>query len=431
MKIVWASPIDQRSAIGRFSVMVADVLAARGHEVDFVRIERDDQQTADIHLTVCPVRSVRDAPREWLQSRDAVLVNFGDNYLFHAGGLDLLGRAPCIGIFHDFYLHNLFLGFLAGTGQGEDAHREILASVYGEAGCCAAHDLWRNSVSLEDIAARFPMTEWVARHCAAAMAHSRFYVDRLTRVCAGPVAAQWLAWTTRSDFLPLIPKEDGLVDVLTIGVVNPNKCVDRVLAAIGGDDALRQCVQYRVAGPITDAERARLQSLAASAGYDGASFLGAVDDQQLVAEIERADIIVCLRRPVLEGGSASAIEGMLSKRPVIVADSGFYHDLPDDLVVKTPPDVSIEDVAAALRRLVGDEALRRTIGDRAADWGTVAFSPQTYADAVERLAHEAITVSPLAAAARHFGREVASLGLAGTDLASGFSAGVGRLFDVA
>ena len=67
-----------------------------------------------------------------------------------------------------------------------------------------------------------------------------------------------------------------------------------------------------------------------------------------------ADVIASLRWPALEGASASAIEGMLAGKPVIVTDVGFYQTLADSCVLKVRSEHMVEDLAAHLVHLAQD-----------------------------------------------------------------------------
>jgi glycosyltransferase involved in cell wall biosynthesis len=218
------------------------------------------------------------------------------------------------------------------------------------------------------------------------------------------------------DVPPLKVRASQAVTVLTVGVMNANKCVDRVIAAIGASPTLTGVVAYRLVGPIEPAEADRLATLAAEAGVDLAIH-GAVADQELDAHLAAADVICCLRNPVLEGSSASAIEAMLAGRPLIVADAGFYGELPDELVFKVAADVPVADIMQALERLVADEPLRRRIGGKARAWAERSFSLAGYAQALEDLAGETLRALPVLSVGRQIGAELAGFGLGAQDAA--------------
>jgi glycosyltransferase involved in cell wall biosynthesis len=173
---------------------------------------------------------------------------------------------------------------------------------------------------------------------------------------------------------------------------------------------LSEIAEYRMVGPIEDAERARIEQLAISLGFRRLTLTGPVDDPQLEAELAAADVICCLRHPVLEGSSASAIEGLLSGRPVVVADAGFYAELPDDLVLKVPQQVPAPALAQALEAAAADEPGRRSMGRRARAWAQEAFSLAPYADAVLSLCEAARVARPWHPVASRFGTELARLG---------------------
>ena len=65
---------------------------------------------------------------------------------------------------------------------------------------------------------------------------------------------------------------------------------------------------------------------------------------------------------------------MLSGRPIIVTDAGFYRELPDDLVFKVDPTSELSSLTSQLTRLALDPALRATVGAQAAAWAKTAFS---------------------------------------------------------
>ena len=222
------------------------------------------------------------------------------------------------------YVHN---------GLGEEVHNREARRVYGEGVVPLATKAWRGEAAVEQIATSLPMTEWLGRRCGAALAHSQFYVNRLEASCPGPIAVAPLCFESR-DVKPL-PKRNGTkITVTTIGIINPNKCADSIIESIGSSPVLKTHCEFRLVGAISDGERARLEALCRDVGFGHLCILGEVDDATLVAELERADIISCLREPVLEGASASAIEGMKSGRPIVVVDSGFYADLPNEFVFK-------------------------------------------------------------------------------------------------
>jgi glycosyltransferase involved in cell wall biosynthesis len=407
VKLAFATPFSERSAIGQISRIVTDCLTARGHDVLLVRTE-DDTNTPPIASDLKSV-SWRDTdPAALTNDFDAVFVNFGDHYGYHAGAIELAERVPCAGIFHDFYLYNLFCGWIAAKGLDRGRHDQEIAAIYGP-GQFAALRGEQDLARIQEIADRTPMIEWVAARCAAALAHSHFYLARLERSCPGPVGIAHIP--AREPSVAEYRAHSGArLTVTTVGIINPNKCADVVIRALAASEQLRRTTEYHLVGGISESERNRLTSIAQEFGFSGLRILGAVDDETLFAEMNDADVLCCLRQPVLEGASASAIEGMKTGRPIVVADAGFYADLPDDLVFKLRS-VEPASLRALLEKLATGPELRQSTGERARAWALQHFSAEAYAIEVERLATSLIRSRPLHELTTRVGAHLLGLGV--------------------
>ncbi|MEI6440998.1 MAG: glycosyltransferase family 4 protein [Alphaproteobacteria bacterium] len=346
---------------------------------------------------------------------DILVAAIGDNYLYHGGIFELFGHIPTLGIFHDFYLYDLFNGWLWKNGERPEEirgqlHDYEVSETYGPELVDLGRAARSGLLGLSDIADNLPMTEWVARYCDGALAHSSFYLDRLRSACPGPVSEAAMPLAGRG-IKALKARSKPKVRVLTVGVMNPNKCVDLVIEAIGNSAALKDVVEYHLAGPIEPAEAQRLNALAAELGFMGLTIHGAVDNDVLDHQLEASDIICCLRRPVLEGASGSAIEGLLAGRPLIVANAGFYADLPNDLVFKVSRDISLVELTDQLVRLTQDPALRKKSGAAARRWAEETFRLDAYALKLETLMGETVQAKAVIRVAQKFGQELLSLGI--------------------
>jgi len=418
MKIAWVTPYNTRSGIGRFSRRVAEALSNAGHAVTIVRSEAAAEllNGSDVLPGTEVIRwdEVCYEPDFW-SSCDAVVHNIGNNYIFHAGAIELLQRFPGVVIVHDYFLLDLFHGWCAATGSRPLGDR-ILDDLYGEGAALRLHTIDGGPGFWEYASEHFPVTEWIGRLAHGAVAHSSFYADRLRLSCGGPVAVLPLAYNALSDFQPLAGREQSSdVTVLTIGDVNQNTRVEFVIRAIGNSDVLRERCRCHVVGLVTDQERERLKAVARAVSFQNLRITGEVSDRILRAEIEAADLICCLRWPVLDGGSASAVEAMLSGRPVIVTDAGSHRDLPDDLVFKVDPQRELGALTSQLTRLVLDRALRVAVGAQAAAWAKAAFSVDSYVARLVPLLEEVARLRPTLGTAAHFGHLFADLGLLPND----------------
>ena len=427
MKIAWVTPLDQRSAIGRFSLFVTAALRELGHEIILVRSETPAIQAANV------ARQRASSWKQWIVKAvgesdfDIAVYNIGDHFGFHAGLLEVMPRIRGAAIFHDAYLLNLFLGWRA---QSKDRGQPM----------CYSMKLWVGSaeevhkqVRRPDFLAvteSFPMIEWLARLADGAVTHARFYEPRLRAACAGPVRVIPLAYDSLGDFAALAGRSSSSgFRLLTFGRVNSNRRVESVLRVIGSSPLLKSVTHYRIAGDIETAERKRLMAVAREAGVTAVDFLGVVSDASLRTELEEADVICALRWPVLEGASASAIEAMHSGRPVVVTNAGFYKDLPSDLVFKVDPDNEHADLRRHLECLAQDRSVGERTGLAAAHWASTAFTAEAYADQLVPFLEEVIESQPLLRAADQVGRNLAGLGLKPGDAAiERIASAMGRLF---
>ena len=427
MRIAWASPIDVRSAIGRVSADVTRALIARGHEVRIIATEVE-VSSGTRHATPAEVVPWRDFQPHWLKGEyDVLVANIGDHFGFHGGVFPFFGQIPTLGVFHDFYLYDLFNGWLLDEQLSGDArgrlHDAEVAAVYGPQVVPTGLAARSGQIGYAEIAAALPMTEWMARRCEGAVAHSEFYLERLNQGCPGPVRQAYMPVSGRG--VPALAlRAQRRVALLTVGVMNPNKCVDQMLHAIGQSDALKQQVAYRLVGPIHGSEADRLRALASQLGYDQLTIVGAVDEETLAAELAASDVISCLRKPILEGASGSAIEALMAGRPTIVADAGFYRELPDEWVFKVGAEVEPDQLRVRLEQLVGDEALRIRAGAGARAWAEQRFNLDDYAETLERAMTETIQASAVLAVSRRIGSDLAQLGLQPNDPALPRIAGV-------
>ncbi len=412
MRIAWATPINVRSAIGRVSVDVCRTLIARGHDVSVIATETLDIEDNNLKISA-NIFSHKHINAEIIRRDfDICIINIGDNYDFHGGIFDITGIIPTVGIFHDFYLYNLFNGWTwarRGDLPREVIHDREVVETYGAPSRPAAEKARSGDLNLSEIARQLPMTEWVARLCDGAVAHSSFYAQRLAAACPGPQVTASMPVTGRG-VPPLGPRGASRVIALTVGVMNPNKCADQVIEALASTPALA-AVRYRLVGPIHPPEAERLTALAADLGYYGLEIHGAVDDAELERHLAETDLICCLRNPVLEGASGSAIEGLLAGRPLIVADAGFYSDLPDSLVFKVPAHIERLALVSQLEQLVLDEPLRRRAGAQARTWAEQQFSLEAYVLALEQVMDDTLAARPVLDLARGAGAELKALGL--------------------
>jgi glycosyltransferase involved in cell wall biosynthesis len=383
MKIAVIGPGLRKSAIGRASALIVRQLLGQGHSVVVVRSEMEDLLDQEAHdFGVGCIGWIEDSIADLCSTVDLVVYHVGNNYPYHRGCVELLPKFPGLVCLHDNFLGHLFWGHADKVGRGNVDG--VLARLYGDVTSLRFFHHSNAEDFLEFAAEHAPMTEWIAELASGVIVHSRWAVDRITRVSRGPVEVVPLPYDAPFPSVRA-PASHGAVaervrrTVLTIGHVNPNKRHASVIEAIGSSEVLKGRLAFRAAGPVDPVMAGQLLELAHRNGVDF-ELAGEVDDLKLASMINEADLMCCLRWPALEAASASTIEAMLYGKPVIVTDTGFYRDLPDDCVVKIAPENEIGNLRFALERLVAQPLLASEMGVRAQQYALATFRADRYAE---------------------------------------------------
>jgi hypothetical protein len=404
LRIGWASPWNARSAIAQSASEVAFELYRRGHAVTVLRTEVGEPLTLPPRPAPGAVYTLADYSPDHLRGLfDVIVAHIGDHYGFHGVLPSRLQDVDMVGIFHDAFIADLAIGWLAGNGA---AIRDLLRQTYGE-------DTWPAGTpfhsDLRDAARRRSMLEWLARQTVAAVAHAEHYAGRLRESCPGPVAVIPLAFTVPE--LPPPPAPWSRLQIGVVGHANANKRIDQLILAVAASPALRSWCRIRVIGEATSEERERLTRLAHMAQVTPPGFTGGVTDEDLLWQLRDVDVISCLRNPVLEGASASMVLAMSSARPTLVTCHGSYADLPADTVLACSPEYEARDVMRHLEKILRDPYHAAAMGQRARTLALQRHAPSSYVDALMPLLEEVVARQPGRSARRHLANTLACFGL--------------------
>jgi glycosyltransferase involved in cell wall biosynthesis len=193
-----------------------------------------------------------------------------------------------------------------------------------------------------------------------------------------------------SDPAPLAQRSrDGVVQLLSVGALVPRKGFDVLIAALA--TLLDLSWRLTIAGDRTRDRDAVAQldaDIARHALGDRITAPGAVSPQRLAALYAEADVFVLASR--FEGYGMAYAEAVAHGLPVIGTSAGAIPDTvpPDASLLVVPGDASA--LAQALRRVIGDDGLRRRLAGaaRAAapQLPTWRHSAEIFARALEMLA---------------------------------------------
>jgi len=407
MRIAWFTTYSGRSGIAGFSRDVVEALAA-DHDVELWVPEGRGPVLDPVAPLVRFTRGPHALMR--LHRADAVVYNLGNELHRHRAVAAVAAARPGVVVLHDLVMRHFHGGLVAdrtwkrerflravALHDGEDAAR-LVAARRGRGG-----DLW----SAVDTWEAAPMFGEAIAGAAGVVVHSSAQEERVRAAWAGPLArldlpARPRAWT------PPPAARDRLA-LVGIGGVTANRRIEDVVAVLDADRELAARVRYVVAGEHPDPAYARVvRGLVDGAGLGGSVELrGYVAPAELDALMADADAFVNLRHPSTEGASASLMEQTTTGRPVLVYDGGSFRDVPAGAAVKVAPG-DREGLAAALRELVADPALRARVGAAGAAWAA-RRTPRAYADALVAFLATVGEQAPLTALCDRVGRALADL----------------------
>jgi glycosyltransferase involved in cell wall biosynthesis len=153
--------------------------------------------------------------------------------------------------------------------------------------------------------------------------------------------------------------------VLYVGGLSPHKNLIRLIEAFGRA-GLDDGVRLILVGDLGDVFHTHVPELRAAVSRAGlrerVHFTGFVPDDDLVYLYNRAEALA--QPSLLEGFGLPAVEAMACGVPVVYSRAGSLPEVVGDAGLDVDP-TDVDALAAAIRRLLGDPALRRDLGGRA------------------------------------------------------------------
>jgi SAM-dependent methyltransferase/glycosyltransferase involved in cell wall biosynthesis len=364
MQLAYFSPLSpQRSGISDYSEELLPHLATGADITLFVDGFHPLNRELTSRFEVCDYRRQRSSLRE-LERFDAVVFHMGNDHRYHAGILEAMNRRSGIVVFHDFALQDFFLGLARDRGDlrlyldevqichGETARKE------------AAEALTRGAAPA--IVARpvaFPLNCRIANSAEGIIVHSEWSRARFAAI-APTVPSVHIPMPIKFSAAHRERSSNDEVRIASFGLITPSKGIERALRALS---AMKQTHRFRysLVGE-TNAFYDVRELVRRYRMEDRVEITGHVTLEQFKRRIDETDIALNIRERTVGETSASLCRLMAAGVCSVVADSGWFSELPGDCVVKISLESHTDELLLAyLKRLIEDEAFRRRIGTNA------------------------------------------------------------------
>ena len=368
MKLAYFSPLPpQRSGIADYSEELLPYLAKEANITLFV----DGFQPANSEvISRFEIRDYQKDPEalKHLGSFDAILYHMGNDHRYHTGIFETMVKHPGILVLHDFVLHDFFFN-RAQTRKDLRLYLEEVGLCYGETVKRVASDALAVGatprIATEPV--RFPLNDRIVRAAQGVIVHSNWSRHRLRSIAPGAlveVIPHHITETVAGEEPVKSAKPDGPVRIASFGLITPNKGIARALRALS---ALRERHNFRYTlvgepNPYFD-----VSALIREFGLeDRVEITGHVDLMEFQSRIAETDIAINLRESIIGETSGSLCRIMAAGVPAIVADAGWFGELPNDAAVKLDMQHKTDELLQAyLEALMVDAELRTAIGANA------------------------------------------------------------------
>lgn len=387
MKIAWFTPFSKKSAIGKYSQSIIHELV-KYCDVDLFICEKGE--LLDTHVKVYFYNVNQDLSKILNNNYELIIYNIGDNLEFHKYIYEVSKKNKGIVILHDYVMHHFFAGYYLIDKKDVDAYIRKMKFWYGEFG----ESLARRSVQGQNLpiwetdeVVKYPLFEEAIAGSLGVITHSNFLRKYVEANFCGPVSTIYFPSVANLETIQNegISRENlGITGsqtlLLTVGHVNPNKRIDTTIKVLGKNQDVLPDFVYVVIGscdhrPCYD----ELQKLVHDYKLqDKVLFLQFQPEEVLKAYLEQADIFINLRYPAMEGASWSLVEQMHFGKPILVTDTGFYSEIPDECLIKIPINNEEEKIESSLTELFVNQSKKQELGQNARAFASTAFTIQNY-----------------------------------------------------
>lgn len=365
MRLAYFSPLTpQRSGISDYSEELLPHLTSGADITLFVDGFQPMNRELTSHLEVLDYRR-QPSHLSQLDSFDAVVYHLGNDHRYHAGMLDAMQRRSGVIVFHDFAFQDFFLG-LARERNDLRIYLDEVGRCHGEAARAEASGALARGAAPAILSqpVEFPLNCHLAKTAEGIIVHSEWSRSRLAVIAPAVPIAHISMPLKFADQAPAAKPSANEVRIASFGLITPGKGIEHALRALAKLKTTHR-FRYTLVGEANNFYDVR--ELIRRYGMEGhVEITGHLPLEEFKRRMNETDIALNLRERTVGETSASLCRLMAAGVCSVVADVGWYAELPNDSVVKVPLDAYTDKLLPAyLERLITDESLRTRIGDNA------------------------------------------------------------------
>ena len=376
MRLAFFTPLNpQKSGIADYSEELLPHLAQAAEIALFVDGFQPTTPDLNSNFEIRDYRRQRSHLQD-LDHFDAVVYHLGNDHRYHAGILEAMQQRSGIVVFHDFALHDFFLGLARDRGDLR-LYLDEVAICHGEIARQEASEALARG-ALPSLLARpidFPLNCRIANSAEGIIVHSEWSRARFAGIAPGvPVARIAMPVKFHDSSRPPSTSAEE-VKIASFGLITPGKGIEQSLRALS---VLKQTHRFRYSlvgetNPYFDV----LDMVHRYGMEDCVEITGHVTLEEFKRRMAETDIALNIRERTVGETSASLCRLMAAGVCSIVTEAGWYDELPSDAVVKIPLDSRADKLLLAyLERLIEDRSLRTRIADNARRYALDAHNPE-------------------------------------------------------
>jgi glycosyltransferase involved in cell wall biosynthesis len=391
-RVHWVSPLPRaQTDIAHYTRRILPELA---EHTDLILWTDANDWDRELH-NFAPVRRLdpdRVTPRDFAFANrqspgagpEAVFVNIGNAWPFHAGFLRMVQRIPSVIVLHDMAIQEMCFDAMERDRFPHDIYEASMQQWHGEAAMHAVRDVWAQRHTRGAIAQEYPGYELALPRAVSVLTHTPVARDAVTATHDLPVYLRNLPFRPSVTAPAYIRSRVGGLRLVQFGYTGPNRRLQNVLEALA---PLKGEIDFRldVFGSLWDPSY--IQRRMAELGLRHHVHLhGFVPEAELDETLGRAHLAFNLRNPTMGEASGSQMRIWNAGVPAVVTDLGWYADLPEGTVFRIDPHNEIQALQDLIRRMDADPTLGRDIAAAGRARLEAAHAPARYAKDIAEIA---------------------------------------------